>query len=174
MEEEFKFIRGKLMPMFYHLLYPRQTVLVVGATKEKSNLSAVAWITPVSAKPPLLVISLNKNSTTLDLICTSMEFVVAIVGEKMKDAVLLCGTTSGKYIDKFSEAKLAQVKAKQVSVPLVLEAAANIECKVLNYSTAGDHVIVTGEVLEVHEKKNGKEPVLFTKGKKKLFGLAVD
>jgi flavin reductase (DIM6/NTAB) family NADH-FMN oxidoreductase RutF len=159
--------------MFHELLYPRQTVLVVTASSEKSNLAAVEWLMPVSEKPPTIALSLANTSLTLDLICTSMEFVVAIPTEKLREQVLLCGTTSGKFIDKFEETRLTQVKAKKVSAPLILEAAANIECKVLSYTSAGDHSIVVGEVVEAHQIKEDKaaEPLLFNRGGKKLFGF---
>ena len=92
-----------------------------------------------------------------------MEFVVAIPTEKLRDAVLLCGATSGKFIDKFSEAALTQVKAKRVAAPLIMEAAANIECRVLNYTSAGDHTLVVGEVVEVTLSKENREfaPLMF-------------
>ncbi len=159
--------------MFHELFYPRQAVLVAASSSEKTNITAVEWITPVSEKPPLLCLSLSSSSLTLELICTSMEFVVAIPGEKLKDAVLLCGTTSGKYIDKFEETKLTQVRAKRVSAPLVNEALANLECKVLSYNSEGDHTLIVGEVLEFHpvKEENEAEPLLFSHGGKKLFGM---
>ena len=146
--------------MFHDLFYPHPVVLVTACSSEKTNVTAVEWITPVSEKPPMLALSLRNTSLTLDLLCTSMEFVVSIPTEKMKDAVLLCGTTSGKFIDKFSEANLTQMKAKSVSAPLILEAVANIECKVLNYTSAGDHTLITGEVVEVHFPKEDRAQLL--------------
>ncbi|VVC01179.1 Flavin reductase like domain protein [uncultured archaeon] len=150
--------------MFHDLFYPRQAVLVCASSSEKTNVTAVEWIMPVGEKPPILAFSLHNASLTLDLLCTSMEFVVAVPGEKLKDAVLLCGSTSGKFIDKFAEASLTQVKAKKVSAPLILEAAANIECKLLTYTNAGDHTLVTGEVVEVHmPKEEDYRPLIFSR-----------
>ncbi len=160
--------------MFHELFYPRQAVLVTAASSEKANLTAVEWLMPVSEKPPCLAFSLANTSLTLDLLCTSMEFVVAIPGEKMHDAVLLCGTTSGKFIDKFEETRLTQVKARKVGAPLILEAIAHVECKVLSYTNAGDHTVVVGEVVEVHEPKDEAEPFLFNRGGKKLFGMKLE
>ncbi len=159
--------------MFNELFYPRQTVLVTAAGSDKSNVTAVAWIMPVSEKPPMLALSLHNTSMTLDLLCSSMDFAVAVPTEKMKDAVLLCGTTSGKYIDKFEEAHLTQVKAKKIRAPLILEAAANVECRVISYTNAGDHSIVVGEIAEVHMPKDDKieEPLLFSLGGKKFIGI---
>jgi len=162
--------------MFHQLFYPRQALLVTASSSEKTNLTAVEWFMPVADKPPVVALSLANNSLTLDLICTSMEFVVAVPSEKLKEAVMLCGSTSGKYIDKFEEAKLTQVRAKKVSAPLILEAVANLECKVLSYTNAGDHTIVVGEVVEAHPPKqdNEAEPFLFNYGGKKLFGFKKD
>lgn len=158
--------------MFHSLLYPRQVVLVVAASDGKANATTVAWITPVSEKPPMLSFALHNASLTLDLLCASMDFVVAIPGEKLKDAVLLCGTTTGKYIDKFEEAHLTQVKAKKVKSPLILEAEANIECRVVSYTNAGDHSIVVGEVVEVHAPEDEMVPgPIFSPGGKKLFAF---
>ena len=149
--------------MFKDLFYPRQAVLVTAASGGKVNVTAVEWITPIGEKPPLLALSLHNTSLTLDLLSTSMEFVVAIPTGKLRDAVLLCGATSGKFIDKFSEAALTQVKAKRVAAPLIMEAAANIECRVLNYTSAGDHTLVVGEVVEVTLSKENREfaPLMF-------------
>jgi flavin reductase (DIM6/NTAB) family NADH-FMN oxidoreductase RutF len=158
--------------MIQQMLYPRQVVLITAASQDKANVTSVEWITPVSEKPPIVAFSLANSSLTLDLVCSSMEFVVAIPDEKLKDAVILCGSTSGKYIDKFAEAGLTQVKAKKVSAPLILQAVANFECKVLSYRSEGDHTLVIGEVLETHLNENGKPgPLIFSYGKKKLFAL---
>jgi flavin reductase (DIM6/NTAB) family NADH-FMN oxidoreductase RutF len=155
--------------MFKDLFYPRQAVLVTASSSEKANITAVEWLMIAAEKPPMLALSLHNTSLTLDLLCTSMEFVVAIPNEKLRDAVLLCGSTSGKFIDKFSETGLTQVKAKKVSAPLVLEAAANLECKVLNYTSAGDHTLVVGEVVEASMPKEKEEfaPLMFGAGEKR-------
>ena len=158
--------------MFKDLFYPRQAVLVTAASSEKANVTAVEWITPIGEKPPLLALSLHNTSLTLELLSTSMEFVVAIPTEKLRDAVLLCGATSGKFIDKFSEANLTQVKARRVAAPLIMEAAANIECRVLNYTSAGDHTLVVGEVVEVTLSKENREssPLMFGVSERKMRG----
>lgn len=138
---------------FEELFYPRQAVLITASSSEKTNITSVEWAMPAGEKPPMVAFSLHNTSLTLDLISTSMEFVVAIPSEKLKAAVMLCGSTSGKFIDKFAEGKLTPLKAKKVAAPLVLEALANIECKVAARISAGDRTVVIGEVVEIHPKK---------------------
>jgi flavin reductase (DIM6/NTAB) family NADH-FMN oxidoreductase RutF len=158
--------------MFKELFYPRQAVLVTASSSEKANVTAVEWVMPVGEKPPMLALSLHNTSLTLDLLSSSMEFVVAIPTGKLRDAVLLCGATSGKFIDKFSEAALTQVKARKVSAPLILEAAANIECRVLSCTNAGDHTLVVGEVVEISLPKDGGEfaPLMFGVAERRMGG----
>ena len=86
--------------MFKDLFYPRQAVLVTAAFGDKANVTAVEWIMPIGEKPPMVALSLHNTSLTLDLMCTSMEFAVAVPSEKLREAVLMCGATSGKFIDK--------------------------------------------------------------------------
>jgi flavin reductase (DIM6/NTAB) family NADH-FMN oxidoreductase RutF len=153
--------------MIGELFTPRQAVLVTAAAGEKVNITAVEWAMPVGEKPPMLALALNNASLTLELLSTSMEFAVAIPGEKLRDAVMLCGSTSGKFLDKFSEANLTQVKAKKIGAPLVLEAMSNLECRVIALTNAGDHTLVTGEVVEAHLPREGKaEKLLFVEARK--------
>jgi len=153
--------------MFWKLFYPRPYVLITSCHNERVNVTAVEWSMPVSRKPPMLAVALTNNGLTLDLISRSKEFVVALPDERLREAVELCASTSGKFLDKFSESKLTPLKATKVAAPLVLEAAANLECKVVSYvNYSMDHTVVFGEVVQSHladEKKNGKFAALLAK-----------
>jgi len=157
---------------FKELFYPRQVVLVTASANEKTNVTAVEWFAPAGEKPPMVSFALHNSSFTLDLIRVSMEFVVAVPGEKLKEAVVLCGSTSGKFIDKFVEAGLTQGRAKRVSAPLIAEAYSNLECRVACCMSAGDRIVVIGEVVEAHPPKDDRaEPLVYSSDGKRLFGL---
>jgi flavin reductase (DIM6/NTAB) family NADH-FMN oxidoreductase RutF len=159
--------------LFYRLLYPRLTCLVTSSHEEKSNVNAVDWAMPVSAKPPIVAIAVNKRGLTADLISESKEFVLAVPPESMKDAVANCAKTSGKFIDKFSEFEIRTEKGKFVGAPLLADAISQMECKVIQILDCGDHDLVVGEVVEIHfpdDEKNSPSP-LFNRGSKGYFGL---
>jgi flavin reductase (DIM6/NTAB) family NADH-FMN oxidoreductase RutF len=137
--------------VFHKFFYPRPTLLLSTMYNDKANLTAVDWTTPLSITPPLLCIALNKNSMSLDFIGRTKEFVVAVPTPEMKGAVAICGSTSGKFLDKFAESGLEGEKARSVGALLVKGAVANFECKCQNITNAGgDHTLVTGEVVDAH------------------------
>lgn len=147
----------------YRLLYPRRTILVTSISIDgKPNIMAAVWATPVSFNPPYLAICIGKTRYSHDLIKETMEFALNFPSAEMKDAVILCGSKSGKNTDKFKEAGLTQIKAKKIKVPLIKECLANIECKAVKEIDAGDHTIFVGEILSVQKNKKGK--ILLDKG----------
>jgi len=154
----------------YSLLYPKQTILVTCISKDgKPNIMTAVWATPVSFDPPYLAICIGKKRYSHNLIKETKEFALNFPSAEMKDAVVICGSISGKNTDKFKEANLTQLKAKKIKAPLIKECLASIECKVVNEINAGDHTIFVGEVLAAQKNKEGK--ILLDKGGENFIEL---
>ena len=83
----------------------------------------------------------------------------------MEDVIEYCGSRSGRDVDKFKETSLTKIKAKYVKPPLIDEAVANMECKVVDQIDVGDHTIFIGKALAAYVSK-GK--VLFNVGEGKF------
>lgn len=153
--------------MWYHLSYPRMVVLITSYYKGKDNVMTVAWHTPLSFNPPLFGILVGKTRFSHMLIKKSKEFGVNFINKKLEKQMLICGTISGKTKDKFKEAKLTRKKAKFISTPLIKEAVAWFECKVVKEIEIGDHTLFVGKILNWEEIKKGR---IFQKsGKKFIF-----
>jgi flavin reductase (DIM6/NTAB) family NADH-FMN oxidoreductase RutF len=137
----------------------------------KANLTAVDWAMPLSINPPLLCIALNRNSMSLDFIGRTKEFVLSVPSPQMKNAVAICGSTSGKFLDKFAESGLEGERARAVGALLVKGAIANFECKCAGMANVGgDHTLVTGEVVDAHfEDKDADGAAVFSADMKSLF-----
>jgi flavin reductase (DIM6/NTAB) family NADH-FMN oxidoreductase RutF len=157
-------------PSWYRILYPRQVILVTSKSGEKTNIITLAWHTPVSFDPPLVAIFIGKTCFSNQLIKEGKEFVISIPTEDMGEKALLIGSKSGKEIDKFSEAKLTQLKSSKVKPPLIKECPISIECKLVKEVEAGDHTIFIGEVVEIHSSKTNKK-FLFDKGGRNFVGF---
>ena len=85
-----------VMEDFYKLLHPCMTVLVASMPKNgRSNVMTCAWNMPVSEDPPMITLSLGKESYTGELIKKSGEFAVNIPDERLLKALWLCGARSG-------------------------------------------------------------------------------
>lgn len=143
---------------------PRQVILVTcreemdifGKKEIKDNIITLAWHMPTSFNPNLYAISVGKTRFSCEIIKKSKAFVVNFVPDKLANQALICGTKSGRHVDKFKEAKLTKEEAKSVDCPRIKEALAYMECEVINEIDTGDHIIFIGKVLNSEIKKSGK------------------
>lgn len=58
------------------------------------------------------------------------EFVIAAPDDSLQPAADLCGTRSGRDLDKFEAAGLTRVKSAHVTPPSILQCPINCECRV--------------------------------------------
>jgi len=142
----------------YPLLYPKNLVLVTSISLDgKPNIITLAWTTPVSFSPLLVGICVGRTRHSNTTIRESGEFAINIPGPELKDAVLRCGSVSGKTgIDKFKQAGLTPLKASRIRAPLIKECWAALECRLAHAFEAGDHTIFVGEVIAAHKFRKGK------------------
>lgn len=128
-------------------------VLVTSKYRDKTNIITLAWTTPVSHNPPLVVICIHRNHFSAELIRSSKEFVINIPDENLLKKVQGCGMVSGREVDKFKKFNFTSLPAKKVKSPLIGECFGHLECKVREIYPAGDHLIFLGKVLcvEVNE-----------------------
>lgn len=134
-----------------YLLHPYNATLVTCKGKGgKANVMAVAWITPASVEPPLVVMSIRPERFSYDLIAETKEFVVNIPTFKLAKKVLICGRQSGRTSDKFKKASLHPDRAKIVDAPIISECIAHVECRVVEMKSIGDHTLITGRVVAAY------------------------
>lgn len=135
----------------HRLLHPMHTVLVSCVGKAgKPNVTTLAWAMPTSNDPPLLVISLSPKRHSHTLIAESGEFIVNIPTLELLQAVVACGSFTGRSFDKFKKANLTPMPAKKVRAPAIRECIAHLECEVEDQLTTGDHTIFVGRILEAY------------------------
>jgi len=130
-----------------HFSRPERICWAVAACDGRRSICPLGWKMNTSGSPPMMAISVSPLRFTHDLIAESGQFVLAFPGDDLADATLLCGTRSGRDIEKFAAAHLTALPAEQVGAPLVAECIANLECRVAGRMTSGDHTIFVGEIL---------------------------
>lgn len=118
------------------------------------NIITIAWHMPTSHLPMLVCISCANKHHSKRLISESGEFAVNIPTIDLLSEVVLCGTKSGRDIDKFKEAKFTQQPAQKIKPPLIKECIGHIECKVINTVPSGDHTIFIGEVIAAQAQQD--------------------
>ncbi|UCC95755.1 MAG: flavin reductase family protein [Candidatus Omnitrophota bacterium] len=123
-------------------------ILVTAAYKDKSTITPCAWYLPLSKKPPSVGVALAKSHFSSELIKKSQEFIINIPHWSLLEKVIVCGSVSGRQVDKFKEAHLTPQKAHSlVKTPKVDECVGNIECSLWDIKEVGDHYLFLGEVI---------------------------
>jgi flavin reductase (DIM6/NTAB) family NADH-FMN oxidoreductase RutF len=131
--------------------YPEQVVLVITKAPDgRINLMAVGWICLVSDEPPMFLLGIDDPAYTLELIRQNREFVIAYPSKAMAKETLYAGTTHGHDIDKGKISGLQFESASQVDVPLLSDAVANFECRLVTEYRPGNCPLVVGEVIASH------------------------
>ena len=151
--------------------YPEQIVMAVCVSEEgKPNIITLGWTMLTSHLPPMMAISVGHTRYSHDLIQRRGHFVVCFPSEAQKDAMIFCGTHSGRDYDKFAETGLEPALGTKTEVPLIGDAVANFECKVVLSLVTGDHTIFVGQVLASHVGRPGLQRI-YTVGPNKFAPL---
>lgn len=134
----------------YKLISPRPIAVITTLNSLGAiNSCVVSFISPISFKPAVLMISLAPVRHTYKNIVERKEFVVNIFGKERLDQVLRCAAKYQEGVNKVQQAGLRWYSSKLVAPPRIREAKAWIECKLTDSKRIGDHIAIFGEVLAV-------------------------
>lgn len=144
-----------------HLVHP-VTLLSVSDGKIE-NIATMAWISAVSFKPPLLMVAVSPNRYSHDLVLKAGEFAILVLSNLQKELSTLAGTVSGRKINKWDLEPFTRLKkdAEFIKAPLLKECRAELECKLVNHITAGDHTLFIGEILKSAYNNDVQPLILF-------------
>ncbi len=159
----------------YRLLHPMHTILVSCVGKAgKPNVLTLAWAMPTSHEPPLVAVSMGPNKYSHALIEETGEFAVNIPTVDIVNETLVCGRTSGRTHDKFTETGLTPLPARKVKAPIIKECVAHLECKLHSQFKTGDHTVFVGEIIEAYADKGVFTDKYDIEKAKMLFHLGGD
>ena len=114
-----------------------------------ANLAAVSWWTYVSFRPGMIAFAMSGKSFTGETVRKSGEAVLTIPGAALRDAVLVCGSCSGRDTDKAAKAgiELRDIPGSGIRIPLHTRVA--IRCALKEYHEVGDHYLYVCSAEEV-------------------------
>ena len=153
---------------FTRLLHPYPTFLVTCAGRDgRANVITIAWLIPVSVRPPLLTMAVRRERYSYGLIVESGEFVVhALPFDRAREA-LFCGRRSGRDVDKIAALGLRSVPGRVVKAPVLPGiGVAFLECRLRREVEAGDHVLFIAEVVAAYAR-----PAFLKDGVRDLVGM---
>jgi flavin reductase (DIM6/NTAB) family NADH-FMN oxidoreductase RutF len=119
----------------------------------------VSAMVPVSAEPPLLLVSLNRRSPIVSAILQNGVFGVNALGahhDALADSFAGRPRSGAAY-----DFAAAHWECNGAGVPLLLDAAARFDCRVTSSTDAGTHTIVIGSV--EHASRGVVPPLAYTR-----------
>ncbi len=128
---------------FFKITYGLYVIASEHAGKKNGYIANTAF--QVTATPPLIAISCNKDNFTCGLIEKSRRFSISILKQETKaDLIGLFGYKSGKQIDKFAS---TDHFTSEKGTPIVTEdTIAWFECAVTQLVDVGSHLLFIAEI----------------------------
>ncbi len=93
---------------------------------------AMSWHTMIDFEPPLVGCVVSNRNHSFQALRLTKECAINIPTVDLAAAVVGCGNTSGRNLDKFEAFDLTAIEASHVSAPLIEECYANLECRVVD------------------------------------------
>lgn len=134
-------------------------VTVVSAFQASEPAGATASaVCSLSLEPMMMLVCLDLASRSLAAVREAERFGISVLGEDQREAAGIFATKSPQ------PEKWATVSwEERLGVPIIEGSLARVVCEVSEIIPGGDHVIVTGEVLEVEADESG-EPLIYHGG----------
>ncbi|MCB2292296.1 flavin reductase family protein [Clostridium algoriphilum] len=119
---------------------------------------------------PIFTVMVRKSRYTHELIESSNNFTVSIpLSKNLKNQLMVCGSKSGRDINKFKECNLTLEDSKKVDSPIIGECELHYECKIVykqemnsellskdivesSYKDGDYHTLYYGEIVDAYTK----------------------
>uniref|UniRef100_A0A7C3URS3 Flavin reductase n=1 Tax=candidate division WOR-3 bacterium TaxID=2052148 RepID=A0A7C3URS3_UNCW3 len=126
---------------------------------EKFNGQIANTVFQITAQPPTIAVSINKENLTHQFITESSVFTVSVLEKETPFPFIgRFGFKSGREIDKFTG---VNYRLGKTGAPVVLEnTLAYLEAEVINHFDCGTHTLFLGRVIEGEILKEG-EPLTY-------------
>ncbi|MEW9096173.1 MAG: flavin reductase family protein [Clostridiaceae bacterium] len=154
--KDFTSIMGKAM----EVIRDKGAFLTV-KDKEKVNTMTIGWANiGYQWRKPILTVLVRKSRYSYELIENTEEFTVSMpLNVDLKKELTICGTKSGRDIDKFKECNLILKEGKETTTPIIGNCDMHFECKIV-YKQEMEPSLLCNEI-KYRSYKNGDYHVLY-------------
>jgi flavin reductase (DIM6/NTAB) family NADH-FMN oxidoreductase RutF len=141
----------------------------------KPNAMTIGWGTVgVIWGRPMFCVLVRHSRYTWRLLEERDELTVNVPPPELAEVAVLCGTRSGRDVDKFAECNLTALAGQHVGVPIVGECCVHYECRIVHrnhvdpshladlildecYSKGDFHTIYYGQILGASADEDARE-----------------
>lgn len=131
------------------ILAPVPPTMVTSSFDGKDNVFTVAWTGIINTRPPKTYISIRPERYSYDLIKNSGEFVINLTTADMIKSADMCGTYTGRKVNKFEKCSLEKISSSVVSCPTLLKSPLSLECKVFDIIKLGSHDMFLADIVAI-------------------------
>lgn len=144
--------------LVHRLFYPQvPLVFAAGYKRQVSAMPVVSYLS-LSMRPPIVGVACFPSGFTRGLAVKSGAFSLSVLDSKRVGQMSKLAETSGSRTKtKVRDSGLTAVKGPTLGTPIIKEALASLECRLLDNVEMGDHVLMTGEVVSARAKKAFKD-----------------
>lgn len=143
--------------------------------KEGNNINTmtIGWgFVGIMWSKPTVIVAVRKSRYTYELLKEAKDFTVSFPPDNgLKKELSICGSKSGRDVDKFKEAGISIMPAYHVQSPIIKECNLFIEAKTVYiqemdqalftegnsnnfYSNGDEHIFYYGEILDIYGSEN--------------------
>jgi flavin reductase (DIM6/NTAB) family NADH-FMN oxidoreductase RutF len=141
-------VAKKALRLFTYGLYIATTAAENGDT----GAMTVNWTGQVSFEPRMLSLAVENDAHFLDVIRRSGVFAINVLESGQRELAGQFGRSTAKVGNKLQGYSYTP---GTTGSPLLEEALASVECRVVHEQPAGDHTLFLGEVVDAHVNREG-------------------
>lgn len=148
------------LPQAARLTSPNPVTLVCTLKPDGStNLATVSWWTYLSFNSNMIAYAMAKTSYSGEMVRNSKKVILTIPGAEIAEAVIGCGSTTGRNTDKAGRfgIELTEIEGSAIKIPVHSRIA--IQCQMKEYHEVGDHYLYICDVEQVYSDES--EEALF-------------
>ncbi|GAC1445626.1 MAG: flavin reductase family protein [Chloroflexota bacterium] len=119
---------------------------------EDRNLATVNWVTQVSFDPPLLVVSVEEDSHSIELIRETGVFALSVLSQDQREQA---GALGKRWKLRPTKIEGVEYHLGTTGCPILDAALGAIECRVTSSVSAGDSTVFVAEVVGAEVLREG-------------------
>jgi flavin reductase (DIM6/NTAB) family NADH-FMN oxidoreductase RutF len=132
-------------------LIPYGLFVATSRADQKFGAGTINWVTQSSFAPPLVVACIKADSTLHEVIAASRVFALHVLAKNQKDLASAFFKGAQPEGDKLNGYRF---ESGVTGAPILLDAPAWFECRVVDEIGGGDHTIFVGEVVDAGSRRD--------------------
>lgn len=121
-----------------------------------TNLATVSWWTYLSYNPNMIAYAMAKTSYSGERVRQNKKVILTVPSDKIVDAVLGCGSTTGRNTDKTAKFGIKMQELPDSDIRIPAHSALAIVCNLKEFIETGDHYLYICNVEQIYADEKEK------------------